>query len=73
MGRWWVSAWGAVHMAAALAGCRTALVGTDLTISNFVSTDGHRNYSSPFVGPPFLDCRQLSVRWSVCWLESSDH
>ena len=33
-----VSALGAVHMAAALAGCRKALVGTGWTISHLVST-----------------------------------
>ena len=47
-----VSAWGAVHMAAALAGCRKALVGTGWTI---VSTNRLRNHSPPFVGAPFLD------------------
>ena len=37
----WVSAWGAVHMAAALAGCRKVLVGTGWTISHhaYVSTN----------------------------------
>ena len=34
----WVSAQGAVHMVAALAGCRMALVSTGWTISHFVST-----------------------------------
>ena len=50
-----VSAQGAVHMAAALAGNRTALVGTGLTISHLVSTNRLRNHSSPLVGAPFLD------------------
>ena len=36
-----VSAQGAVHMAAALAGCRKALVGTSLAIS-LLDTNGHR-------------------------------
>ena len=53
-----VSAWGAVHMAAALAGCRTALVDTGWAISHLVNTNGHRNHSSPrvpLVEAPFLD------------------
>ena len=33
---------GAVHMAAALAGCRKALVGTGLSISLLFDTNGHR-------------------------------
>ena len=37
-----VSAWGAVHMAAALAGCRKALVGTGLGISLLFDTNRHR-------------------------------
>ena len=41
-----VSAWGAVHMAAALAGCRKALVGTGWTISHLVGTNRLRNHSS---------------------------
>ena len=45
----------AVHMAAALADCRTALVGTGGTISHLVSTNGCRNHSSPLVGAPFPD------------------
>ena len=49
-----VSAWGAVHMLAALAGCRKALVGTGWTISHFVSTNRLRNHSPPLVGAPFL-------------------
>ena len=40
-----VSARGAVHMAATLAGCRKALVGTGWTISHLVSTNRLRNYS----------------------------
>ena len=51
----WVSAWVAVHMAAALAGCRKALVGTGWTISHFVSTNRLRNHSPPLVEAPFLD------------------
>ena len=35
----WVSAQGAMRMAAALTGCRTALVGTGWTISHLVSTE----------------------------------
>ena len=45
---------GAVHMAAVLADCRMALVNTRWTISHLVSTNGHRNHSSPLVGAPFL-------------------
>ena len=37
-----VSARSAVHMAAALAGCRKALVGTGLAISLLFDTNGHR-------------------------------
>ena len=50
-----VSARGAVHMAAALAGCRKALVGTGWTISHLFSTNRLRNHSPPLVGIPFLD------------------
>ena len=42
---------GAVHMAAALAGCRKALVGTGLDISLLFDTNGRR-YA--FLGAPFL-------------------
>ena len=45
----WVSAWGAIHMAAALAGCRMVLVSTGWTNSYPVSTDGYRNHFSPLV------------------------
>ena len=34
-----VSAWGAVHMAAALAGCRKALLGTGLAFSLLLDTN----------------------------------
>ena len=37
-----VSARGAMHMAAALAGCRKALVGTGLAISLLFDTNGRR-------------------------------
>ena len=37
-----VSAWGAVHMVAALAGCRKVLVGTGLGISLPFHTNGLR-------------------------------
>ena len=37
-----VSARGAVHMAAALAGCRKALVGAGLSISPLFDTNGRR-------------------------------
>ena len=37
-----VSARGAVHMTAALAGCRKALVGTGLSISLLLDTNGRR-------------------------------
>jgi len=49
----------AVHMAAALAGCRKALVGTGLAISLPFNTNGH--------------CRQFSVGRSVHWSEGPDH
>ena len=38
----WVSAWDAVHMAAALAGCRKALVSTGLGISLLFDINGRR-------------------------------
>ena len=44
---------GAVHMAAALASCKKALVGTGWTISHLVSTNRLRNHSPPLVGAPF--------------------
>ena len=66
----WVSARGAMHMAAALAGKTRALVGSSWAISHLVSTNGLRNYSSTLVGAPFL---QLSVSWSARWSESPDH
>ena len=44
----------AVHMAAALAGCRKALVSTGFAISLLFDTTGHRNHSSVFVGAPLL-------------------
>ena len=47
MGDGRVSARGAVHMVAALAGCRKALVGTGWTISHLVSTNRLRNHSHP--------------------------
>ena len=50
-----VSALVAMHMAAALAGCIIALVGTGWTISHLVSTNRLRNHSPPLVGAPFLD------------------
>ena len=37
-----VSAWGAMHMAAAMTGCRKALVGTGLGISLLFDTSGYR-------------------------------
>ena len=50
-----VSAQGAVHITAALAGSRKALVGTGWTVSQLVSTNRLRNHSPPLVGGPFLD------------------
>jgi len=50
-----VSVWGAMHMVAALASCRKALVSTGWTISHLVGTNRLRNHSPPFVGAPFLD------------------
>ena len=52
---------------AALAGCRTALVGIRWIISHLASTNGHRKHSFPLVGVPFQICRQFSVGWSVLW------
>ena len=40
---------GAMHKAAALAGCRKALVGTGLSISLNFDTNGHRLGSSAFL------------------------
>ena len=42
----------AVDMLVTLAGCRIAFVGTGWTVSYLVTTDGHRNHSSPFVLAP---------------------
>ena len=42
VGGGWVSAQGAMHMAAALAGCRKALVGADLAISLLFDTNERR-------------------------------
>ena len=67
----WVLAQGAVHMLAALAGCRKALVSTGWTISHLVSTNRLRNHSPPLVGAPILDLH--SVSWSARWSESPDH
>ena len=50
---------GAMHMAAALAGYRTALVGTGWTISYLVSINGLKNHSCPLIGAPFLGSLQL--------------
>ena len=50
-----VSTRGAMHMVAALASCRKALVCTGWTISHLVSTNRLRNHSPPLVGAPFLD------------------
>ena len=50
-----ISARGAVHMAAALAGCKKAFVSIGWTISHLVSTNSLRNHSPLLVGPPFLD------------------
>ena len=44
----------AVHMAAALAGCIKALVGTDLAISLPFDTNRCREGFSAFIGAPFL-------------------
>ena len=50
-----VSVQGAVHVAAALAGCGKALVSTGWTISHLVSTNRLRNHFPPLVVAPFLD------------------
>ena len=55
----WVSARGAIHMAAALSGCGMALVGTGWIISHLVSTNGCRDHCSPPVGHRFCYCRQF--------------
>ena len=46
----WTYSRHAVYIVAALAVCRTALVGTGWTISHLLSTNGLRNHSSPLVG-----------------------
>ena len=51
----WTYSIHAMHMVAAIAGYRTVLVGTGWTISHLVSTNGHRNHSSPLAGAPFPD------------------
>jgi len=61
----WFSAWDAVHMAAALASCRMALISTGWTISHLSSTNGCRNQSSPFVWTPF-PVLQILVCRSIC-------
>ena len=43
-----------MYMAAVLARCRKALVGTGWAISLLFNTNGHRKGSSAFVGAPFL-------------------
>ena len=53
-----VSAQGAVHMAAALAGCRKALVGTGLSTSLLLGAD---KAPLPFYEVYFWHYRQLSV------------
>ena len=50
MGGEWVSAWSAVHIPAALAGCRTTLVITGWSISHLVSTMGTKTLLSPCRG-----------------------
>ena len=44
-----------VHKAAALAACRTTMVGTGWTISHLVDTNGHRKPLLSLVGAPFPD------------------
>ena len=44
---------GVQYRMAALTGCRTALVSTGWIISQHVSTNGHKNHSSPLVGHHF--------------------
>ena len=69
----WVSALGAVHMAAALAGCIKALVGTGWAIFLLFGTNGFRKGSSAFIGLYFWHCRQFSVGRTIHWLEAPDH
>ena len=68
-----VSAQGAVHMAAALAGCRKALVGTGLSISLPFATMIVDKAPLPFFELHFWHCRQLSLGRSIHWPEGPDH
>ena len=61
-----ISVRGAVHMAAALADCRKALVGTGLAISTQTGVD-----KAPLLH--FWHCRQFSVGRSIHWSEGPDH
>ena len=49
-----VSAQGAVHMAAALAGCRKLLVGTGWAFLSLLTQTGVDKAPLPFLGAPFL-------------------
>ena len=67
-----VSAWGAMHMAAALAGCRKALVGTGWAISLLFDTNGrryrvHSVLAAVFINPLTTECTRhatLGVEFS---------
>ena len=64
-----------MRVAAALAGCRMALVSTGWTIPYLVSTNGRINHFSlsPCRGTISATYRQLSVSRNVHWSESPDH
>ena len=57
---------------AALAGSRTALVGTSWIISHLVSTNDHINHSSPLVGTPFLGLQAVFSE-EDCFLVGEAH
>ena len=59
----WVSAWGAVHMAAALAGCRLALAWPFFSFLTQMDVD---KAPLPFQGLQFWHC-------SIHWSEGPDH
>ena len=60
-------------MAATLAGCRKASVGTGLGISLLLAQTGVDKASLPFKGLHIWHCRKLSVWRSICWSEDPDH
>ena len=50
-----------MHMGVAMAGYRMALVGTGWTIAHLVSTNRHRNHSSPLVVAPSPGLEERSL------------